>query len=173
MSNIFSSVYIRSQLFFVCRYIFELVTCIHIQIFLSLICTVSLSVPNIFCPLVSGKLFSPCKRIVQLKIFFFTYIRLLKNFWGDKQLRRSRVRQKMDQMRVQSMSLFSILTVAFNKNTNSKKEDREPTWILCFIFLSTQKFEETCWFYGETVFFQLKNLTMDLTLVFFWYLTCF
>ena len=62
-------------------------------------------------------------------------------------------------MRVQSISLFSILTVAFNKNTNSKKEDREPTWILCFIFLSTQKFEETCWFYGKTVcFFSLKIL---------------
>ena len=66
----------------------------------------------------------------------------------------------MDQMRVQSMSLFSILTVAFNKNTNSKKEDREPTWVLCYISLSTEKFEETCWFYGETVFFQLKKLSL-------------
>ena len=85
--------------------------------------------------------------------FFFIFIRLLKNFWGNKQFRRSRVGQKMDQMRAQNISLFSILTVAFNKNTNSKKEDREPKWFLCFLYTENW---ETCWIYGETFFFRLK-----------------
>ena len=155
---------------FVSWYIFELVTCIHIQIFLSLICTVSLSVPNIFCPLVSGKLFSPCRIIVQL-FFAHNYPTVKKNSRYLNSLDVQGLAKKMDQIRVQSISLFSSLTVAFNKDTNSKKKTVNPHgFSTLFLFLHRNLKILVC-FMAKQFFFRLKiSIGPNLGFCFFWLL---